>query len=75
MPRIEQAAAALLEAALDAATGPVFLDLADRWDELKRGLSSDDFTVQRPYLRMGLRRAAPFGDPSRLFVVAGPEFG
>ena len=71
----EQAAAALLEAALGAATGPVFLDLADRWDGLKRWLERRGFTVQRPFLRMGLRRAAPFGNPARLFVVAGPEFG
>jgi hypothetical protein len=71
----EHSAATLLEAALGAATGPVFLDLTDRWDELKRNLERRNFTVQRPYLRMGLRHAAPFGDPSRLFVVAGPEFG
>lgn len=71
----DQSAVALLEAALDAATGPVFLDLADRWDGLKRCLEQRGFTVQRPFLRMGLRRAAPFGNPARLFVVAGPEFG
>jgi len=71
----EQSAVALLETALGAATGPVFLDLTDRWDELKRNLERRNFTVQRPYLRMGLRHTAPFGDPSRLFVVAGPEFG
>jgi hypothetical protein len=71
----EQSAVALLEAALGAATGPVFLDLADRWDALKQRLEQHGFTVQRPFLRMGLRRAAPFGDPARLFVVAGPEFG
>jgi hypothetical protein len=71
----EQAAAALLEAALNAVTGPVFLDLTDRWDDLKRALEHRGFMVQRPFLRMGLRRNAPFGDPSRLFAVAGPEFG
>jgi GNAT acetyltransferase-like protein/acetyltransferase (GNAT) family protein len=71
----EQSAMALLEAALGAATGPVFLDLADRWDGLKRRLEQRGFKVQRPFLRMGLRRATPFGDPARLFVVAGPEFG
>jgi hypothetical protein len=71
----EKTAAALLNTALDAATGPVFLDLTDRWTELKRLLQQRGFTVQRPYLRMALRRDAPFGDPSRLFVIAGPEFG
>jgi hypothetical protein len=71
----EEAAAALLEAALGAIAGPVFLDLVDRWDGIARRLRQRSFTVQRPFLRMGLHRAAPFGDPSRLFVVAGPEFG
>jgi ribosomal protein S18 acetylase RimI-like enzyme len=71
----EDAAAALLDAALGAATGPVFLDLIDRWDAVKRRLEQRSFTVQRPFLRMGLHRAAPFGDPDRFFVVAGPEFG
>jgi hypothetical protein len=71
----EEIAAALLEAALGAVAGPVFLDLVDRWDGIARRLEQRRFTVQRPFLRMGLHRAAPFGDPSRLFVVAGPEFG
>jgi hypothetical protein len=71
----EDAAAALLDAALGASAGPVFLDLVDRWDALKRRLERRSFTVQRPFLRMGLHRAAPFGNPDRLFVVAGPEFG
>jgi hypothetical protein len=31
--------------------------------------------VQRPFLRMGMRREAPFGDVARTFVIAGPEFG
>jgi ribosomal protein S18 acetylase RimI-like enzyme len=71
----EETAAALLSAALDAASGPVFLDLADRWSELVRLLRQRGFTVQRPYLRMGMRRHVPFGDVSRTFVIAGPEFG
>ena len=71
----EDAAAALLSAALISTSGPVFLDLADRWSELARMLQQRGFTVQRPYLRMGMRRHAPFGDPARTFVIAGPEFG
>jgi GNAT superfamily N-acetyltransferase len=71
----EDAAAALLDAALGASAGPVFLDLIDTWDAVKRGLERRGFTVQRPFLRMGLHRAAPFGNPDCLFVVAGPEFG
>ena len=71
----EDAAATLLSAALDAVRGPVFLDLADRWSKLAHLLQQRGFTVQRPFQRMGMRRHAPFGDPARTFVIAGPEFG
>jgi GNAT acetyltransferase-like protein/acetyltransferase (GNAT) family protein len=71
----ENAAAALLRAALGAVAGPVFLDVADRWQELGALLNERGFTVQRPFLRMALGRSAPFGDIDRTFVVAGPEFG
>jgi GNAT superfamily N-acetyltransferase len=71
----EATAAALLGAALGAASGPVFLDLIDRWDSLTGPLRQRRFTVQRPFARMGLNRHVPFGNPAKLFVVAGPEFG
>jgi hypothetical protein len=71
----EDAAAALLTAALGAASGPVFLDVADRWQRLSVLLKQRGFTVQRPFLRMALGRSAPCGDVQRTFVVAGPEFG
>ena len=71
----EASASALLAAALDCLSGPVFLDLADRWSTLARQLQERGFTVQRPFLRMGMRRRAPFGDVERTFVIAGPEFG
>ena len=71
----EDTANALLDAALGCVSGPVFLDLIDGRDILIRHLQQRDFSVQRPFLRMGLNRRAPFGDPARLFVVAGPEFG
>jgi hypothetical protein len=71
----EKAATALLDAALGAASGSVFLDLVDGRDEIKRSLQARGYTVQRPFLRMALHRSAPFGDPSRLFVATGPEFG
>jgi len=71
----EDVADALLDAALGCVSGPVFLDLIDGRDILIRHLQQRDFSVQRPFLRMGLNRRAPFGDPARLFVVAGPEFG
>jgi GNAT superfamily N-acetyltransferase len=71
----EGAATALLNAALGAVSGPVFLDAVDRWQKLGALLQARDFTVQRPFLRMALGRSAPFGDVARTFVVAGPEFG
>jgi GNAT superfamily N-acetyltransferase len=71
----EDAAEALLDAALRCLSGPVFLDLIDGHNILMRHLRQRGFSVQRPFLRMGLNRRAPFGDPAHLFVVAGPEFG
>jgi GNAT superfamily N-acetyltransferase len=71
----EDAATALLTAALGAASGPVFLDVADCWQELGALIRGRGFTVQRPFRRMALGRSAPFGDVERTFVVAGPEFG
>jgi len=71
----EDAAAALLDAALGCISGPVFLDLVDGRNILMRCLRQHGFTVQRPFLRMSLGRRVAFGNPARLFVVAGPEFG
>jgi ribosomal protein S18 acetylase RimI-like enzyme len=71
----EDVAAALLDAALGCVSGPVFLDLIDGREILTARLRQRGFTVQRPFLRMGLKRGIPFGDTTRLFVVAGPEFG
>jgi GNAT superfamily N-acetyltransferase len=71
----EAAALALLNAALDTISGPVFLDLAEGWDGMTRVLRQRSFTVQRPFVRMALNRSLPLGDPARLFVVGGPEFG
>jgi GNAT superfamily N-acetyltransferase len=71
----EDAATTLLRAALGAASGPVFLDAADRWNKQSELLKERGFTVQRPFLRMALGRSVPFGDVARTFVVAGPEFG
>ena len=73
--RDENSAAALLGTALNAAAGPIFLDLCDRWKGVARELERRGFTEQRPFLRMALRHDAPFGDAACTFVVAGPEFG
>jgi ribosomal protein S18 acetylase RimI-like enzyme/GNAT superfamily N-acetyltransferase len=71
----EDAADALLAAAVGCVNGPIFLDLVDGRAIMVRHLQRRGFSVQRPFLRMGLKRRAPFGDPTHLFVAAGPEFG
>ena len=73
--RDETSAANLLAAALDAAPGPVFIDLLDGREFLARMLSGRGFEVQRPFSRMALGTSTPFGDPALLFAAAGPEFG
>ena len=73
--RDETSAANLLAAALDAAPGPVFIDLPDGREFLARMLSGRGFEVQRPFSRMELGTSTPFGDPALLFAAAGPEFG
>lgn len=64
----------LLDDVLNAVTGPVLLDLADRHLALLEGLVARGFLLQRPFTRMA-QGAAPPGDPERLVLVAGPELG
>jgi hypothetical protein len=64
-----------LAAALALRPGPVFLDLFDGWNGLENELEQRGFAVQRPFSRMALGTAAMSGNPDRLFVSAGPEFG
>jgi GNAT superfamily N-acetyltransferase len=69
------AARRLLAAAIGAARGPVFLDLLDPWTSLEPLLVACGFRRQRPFRRMALGRATLPGDPSRMVLAAGPEFG
>ncbi len=71
----EEAARALLAAAIAQARGRVFLDLLAPWSGLAALLESCGFARQRPFVRMAQNRAALPGDPQRLAVAAGPEFG
>jgi len=71
----ERAALALLMGALDAVTGPVFLDLPLRWTALADALQQRGFRTQRPFMRMALGEAPALAGSDCLFVVAGPEFG
>ena len=71
----EAAAWELLQQALAATPGPVFLDLPKRWAQLAAGLSAAGFRPQRPFVRMALGDAPALAGSERLFVLAGPEFG
>lgn len=65
----------LLEASIAALDGPIFLDVADHCSGVIRWLEAHGFRRQRPFHRMALGRSTAFGDPLRLMVSAGPEFG
>lgn len=71
----EQAAIALLAAALKNATAPVFLDMPAPHGALRAWLEASGFSVQRPYTRMLLNRSRPYNDVTRLYAIAGPELG
>lgn len=65
----------MLAHALAATSGPVFIDVPDMHDGVVTFLEGHGFTSQRPFARMYRGTATGFGDPSRMFAVAGPELG
>jgi len=69
------AARVLLATAVANASGRVFVDLFTTWPDLTALLEASGFRRQRPFIRMALDRATLPGDPQRLAVAAGPEFG
>jgi hypothetical protein len=71
----EQSALKLMQQLMASANGSVFIDVPQRWRTIAAWLGEVGFTVQRSFARMALHRAETFGNPSRLFAVAGPEFG
>jgi hypothetical protein len=71
----ETSAIRLVDRLLAGLRGPLFIDVPDRWRRIADWLRARGFQVQRSFTRMALGRADPFGDPARLFAVAGPEFG
>lgn len=73
--RSQEDAVGMLRRLFGLAVGPVFVDAPAVWQEVGALLRRNGFSVQRQFSRMALRRAEPFGDPSHLFAVAGPEFG
>lgn len=54
---------------------PIFIDVPQRWTQIGNRLRALGFSIQRSFARMALGRKETFGDPARLFAVAGPEFG
>ncbi|MEX0591619.1 MAG: GNAT family N-acetyltransferase [Xanthobacteraceae bacterium] len=71
----EASALALLDRALAAIAGPIYIDLADTKSAVRAWLGRRGFEVQRPFTRMVLGRSESFDDPGRTFAVAGPELG
>jgi GNAT superfamily N-acetyltransferase len=68
-------ALALIDAAVASTPGPILIDVPDEWIGVAAWLRSRSFTVQRPFLRMALGRGVGYGDPARVFAIAGPEYG
>lgn len=65
-----ETARALLERGLAEVAGALYVDLADH-----AALERAGFAEQRPFTRMVHGSGAAPGDPSRVFLVAGPELG
>ena len=70
-----QDAAALVRAAIAAASGRVFIDVLQAGEGLLPMLADDGFTEQRSFTRMALGCPCLPGDAARLLVAASPEFG
>jgi GNAT superfamily N-acetyltransferase len=65
----------LLRAGIQAATGRLFVDVLEAGFALAPVLSACGFTVQRSYIRMSLGGGSLPGNPARMPVAAGPEYG
>jgi hypothetical protein len=68
-------ALALLDEALAAMPGAVYIDLADRHLGLLQALLARGFVLQRPFTRMVHGATEAPGDPEHLVLMAGPELG
>src|SRR5207302_973310 len=71
----EAVACALLDRALGALEGPVFIDFADAQIQVRRFLDASGFNPVRPFTRMLYGTRTRFDDAARTFAVVGPEFG
>lgn len=71
-----ESAAALLDACLAAHPARTFfIDVPDDQQLFRARLTDLRFAVERPFLRMYRGRLTAPGDPSRVYAIAGPEFG
>ena len=68
-------AIALLDHAIAQRPGRLLIDVLDRHADMATALTRRGFTIQRPYTRMTLDRAMPFGDDRLMIAIAGPELG
>ncbi len=71
----DDAARALVAAALAHIDEPLFIDVPDHHTGLIEMLSQRGFTAQRPFTRMLKGKPPGFGDPARIYALAGPELG
>ncbi|MEO7056555.1 MAG: GNAT family N-acetyltransferase [Caldimonas sp.] len=71
----ETDALALLDAALAAHGGAVFIDVPDHCGGVVAALAQRGFTRQRPFTRMASAAGPVLAAPARSYALAGPEFG
>jgi GNAT superfamily N-acetyltransferase len=71
----DSVATALLTAALQSASGPIYIDLLDRRQGLRPWLEQRGFVFQRPFTRMVHGATEAPGDASQIVLAAGPELG
>lgn len=68
-------ALALLDACLEGASGPVFIDVPDMAEVFLANLGARGFVEARRFTRMTLGQGPGFGRAAQQFALAGPEFG
>jgi hypothetical protein len=68
-------ARALFANTLAGHTTRAMADIASDQRDLRAWLEQAGFGEERPYSRMTQGPLDPFGDPARLYAVAGPELG
>jgi ribosomal protein S18 acetylase RimI-like enzyme len=70
-----ETALALIARAAAGNAGPLMIDVPLEHGAVSGWLERHGFSVQRPFTRMQLGVARPFGSLARTFAIAGPELG